>query len=153
MSQYDDPGVPDKGMALMQAAQKQVGQLQAEVQAGRKAQQELLKAQRWTKVQVRILGAVAIALLVVVGILGTSLTRQADLYGKLHDQQVQSCQYGNSERASEKRVWDSFIDLLLKGNKDPVDIQKGKQFKEFIAQVDAPRNCRRAFAALETQDG
>lgn len=132
----------DDGLALMRAAQRQVASLQEEVKEGR-------KQARYTKIQVRVLGAVGAILLAVVGILGASLSQQGDLYTKLHQQQIQSCQYGNAQRASERQIWDSFIDLLLKNGASAEAKKEGEQFKQFIAQVDAPRNCAEAYSAMD----
>lgn len=136
----DFPGMPDSGVALMRAAQRQVRELQEEVREGR-------RQAKWTKIQVRVLGALAIVLLIVVGVLGASISRQDDLYNRLHQQQLNSCEFANTQRQADEEVWDSFIDLLTKDSKDPKDIEEGKQFKQFIAQVDAPRNCKAIYSA------
>lgn len=136
----DFPGMPDSGVALMRAAQQQVNELQREVREGR-------RQARWTKIQVRVLGVVALTLLVVVGILGSFISQQDDLYNRLHQQQIDSCEFANTQRQADEEVWDSFIDLLTKGNKDPKDVEEGKQFEQFIAQVDAPRNCKAIYSA------
>lgn len=123
---------------LLLAAQKQVEALQQEVRDGR-------KAARWTKIQVRILGAVCALMLAVVGILGAVLGQQAAFTNQLHSEVVQSCQAGNQQRAQEIKVWDTFIDLILKGNTSKTAQTEGQQFKEYISQVYAPRNCEQQY--------
>lgn len=125
--------------ALLLAAQKQVEALQQEVRDGR-------KAARWTKIQVRILGAVCALMLAVVGILGAVLGQQAAFTNQLHSEVVQSCQAGNQQRAQEIKVWDTFIDLILKGNTSPQAAQEGAEFKSYISQVYAPRDCQQAYS-------
>lgn len=129
--------------ALLRAATRQVETLQAEVREGR-------KAARMTKIQVRILGAVCVILLVVVGVIGAFGAQQQNLYDTLHSQQIQSCETGNVQRANEKQVWDSFIDLILQGNKDPQAAAKGAKFKQFIDQVYSPRDCQQAYSTSGT---
>jgi hypothetical protein len=141
--QHDTQGQePISSMDLMKAAQIQVKSLQDEVKEGR-------KQARLTKIQVRILGAVAAILLAVVGILGAVAGQNANLNTQLHQEVVQSCQTGNQQRAQEIKVWDTFIDLILKGNTSSSAAAEGKQFKEFISQVYAPRNCAQAYTVSD----
>lgn len=127
---------------LLLAAQRQVEALQNEVREGR-------KQARWTRIQVRILGAVCAVMLAVVGILGAVLGQEAGFSNQLHQEVVQSCQAGNVQRSQEIKVWDSFIDLILKGNKNPTAAQEGQQFKDYIAQVYAPRDCQQAYSVSD----
>lgn len=137
------PGMPDSSVALMMAAQQQVTELKKEVQAGR-------RQARMTKIQVRILGVVAVALLVITGVLGASLSNQTDLYNRIHQQQLQSCEFANTQRSADAQVWYSFIDLLTQDNPSKEAKKEGAQFKQFVAQVNAPRNCQEAYSsALE----
>lgn len=140
----DDEGMgsmPDN--VLLRVAQKQVEELRDEVKAGR-------KAARLTRFQVRLLAVVCTILLVVVGVVAEGAANQSDLYSKLHQQSIESCQFGNQQRAGEQKVWDTFIDLILQGNTDPANAAKGKQFKAYVAQVEAPRNCQQAYSTADS---
>jgi hypothetical protein len=98
--------------------------------------------------------ATAVVLLVIVGVLGAFGSQQQDLYSKLHSNQINSCEAGNVQRANERQVWDSFIDLILQGNHNPADQEKGKQFKAFINQIEGPRDCQKAYStAVNMDDG
>lgn len=138
--QYDN-----SANALLLAAQKQVEALQSEVRDGR-------KQARWTKIQVRILGAVCAIMLAVVGILGAVLGQEASFQSQLHSEVVSSCQTGNQQRAQEIKVWDTFIDLILRGNTSKQAIAEGQEFKSYIAQVYAPRNCQAQYNVTADPD-
>lgn len=145
----EERGNDEQGMdasLVIRAAQQQIESLQAEVRAGR-------KAARLTKVQVRILGAVCALLIAVTAIVGAALGQQANLSDRLRTQVTQSCQTGNTQRAQEVKVWDSFIDLLLQGNTNPKAASEGAEFKQFVAQVYAPRNCQQAYSAAALDGG
>jgi hypothetical protein len=134
-----DPHSPeprDEARITMLAAETAISKLQEEVADAK-------EAARWRKIQVRILAAVVAALVVGAGVLAYSVNATRDQNSQIHQNAVQSCRDGNSYRAEQTMIWDGFIDLLLQGNNNPADHEKGKEFKAFVAKVNAPRNCEK----------
>jgi hypothetical protein len=125
-----DPHSPEHRdeASYMLAAEKAIKELQAEVADAR-------EAARWRKIQVRILAVVSVVIMVVASVLVYT-------FWQIHQNAIQSCQDGNSYRAEQTLIWDGFIDLLLQDNKNPADQEKGKEFKAFVAKVNAPRDCQ-----------
>jgi hypothetical protein len=138
--------------ALFAAAQAQIESLQNSVIEAQEDARRARKDRRLTKIQVRILGAVCALLIAVTCVVGAVLGQQTTLSNNLRQQVIQSCQSGNAQRAQEIKVWDSFIDLILQGNKNPQAEQEGEQFKDFVAQVYAPRNCQQVYSTAQSMD-
>jgi hypothetical protein len=146
----DNPHVPETGFIL--AAERAIKELQDTAEDQRieldKQQKLLEKAQkdaRWRKIQVRALGLVAIILTVVCILGSVQYVRTSEIARKVQQGSISQCVSGNAIRAAEVQVWDSFISLLLQGNKNPKDHAVGMKFEQYIAKVYAPRNCTQLF--------
>jgi hypothetical protein len=126
--QTDGDGKPYN---LMTAAEKQVDALRSEVRTGR--------------IRTSVLAGVCAALVVVSVVLGLSVHQSDRLAGSIQQGSVEQCQAGNTLRANDSRIWDSFIQLILKGSTDQKAIAEGKQFEALVAKVDTPRDCSVVF--------
>lgn len=113
----------------------------------------LIKANRVNRIFIYVLSAVTIALVVVATVLGINLHRTSQLSQKVQQGAISSCLAGNAQRANDTQIWDAFITLILKGNTDPADIQEGKDFEQYIARVDAPRNCKQTYTVNSAMKG
>lgn len=106
----------------------------------------LVKAARWSKFYIRILAVVAAVLVAVACVLGVVINSQGGIIGSVRNGAVTSCQDGNKYRAQQTQIWNRFVDLLLKQRTpNPVTQQIGATFKEYVADVNAPRDCSRVY--------
>jgi uncharacterized protein HemX len=112
------------------------------------------------KVAVRWLTGVVVALALGAGVSGYlyanqySLTEQVQSQATAAQRQATSfqkaaiagCEYQNTRAADDSGNWDFFLDILLKGNTNAYDLHEESVIKSHVAQVDAPRDCIKAYS-------
>lgn len=112
----------------------------------RAAEALIEKMTRPTRQLVRWVAAGCLLLVLVTGVLAYVVWQEHEDTLHIQHDAVQSCQAANTQRANEKKVWDAFIDLILKNDTSAKDQSEGTAFKEYVARVDAPRDCQKAYS-------
>lgn len=106
----------------------------------------LVKAAQWSKFYIRILAVVAAVLVAVACVVGVVINSQGSIISDVRNGAVTSCQDGNKYRAQQTLIWNRFVDLLLKQRTpNPVTQQIADGFKEYVADVNAPRDCSKVY--------
>lgn len=130
-----DTTPPSNEANFMAAAEKAIGDLQAQAklaaaaaaQAKKSADRAETSAKRWRRLTV---------------VLGVIILLLGGAYFQLHQQAVTSCHAGNSFRNSQTQVWEKFIDLATAGQKEDIRSQGIiHDLLTYVHQVDAPRVC------------
>jgi hypothetical protein len=123
------PSVPESNFML--AAERQVDILVA-------------AATRVPKLQIRVLGAVCAALLVISGVLGYLVSQQYSTTQELRRDAVVNCQSGNEFKADQTRIWNELISITP-APKDAKGRAFISNFRAFVEHVNAPKNCAQAY--------
>lgn len=105
------------------------------------------------KVAVRWLTGVVVALAIGAGVSGYLYANQYSLTEQVQQQAqtlqkaaITGCESQNMRSAADSGNWDFFLDILLKGNTNKYDLHEEAVIKSHIAQVDAPRDCVKAYS-------
>ena len=107
---------------------------------------KLVKADKRRTWQVRILGLVCVVLVAVSVFTVKGYFSNRDNATGLRADSVASCVSGNTTRALDITIWDSFINLLLKGNTNATANAEGKTFEQLVQKTYAPRDCQAEYA-------
>jgi hypothetical protein len=106
----------------------------------------------WKKA-VRWLTGLVVAFAIGTGVMGVlyaqeySTTQQVSALAHANQQAALSgCLAANSRAAADRGNWDLFLDILLKGNTNAYDLHEESVIKSHVAQVDAPRDCIKAYS-------
>lgn len=102
---------------------------------------KLIAADRWRKVQVRVLGAMVILLAAVLAFTTYGYFQNKELAATLRAGSLSECISSNTHLQTQITVWDGFITLLLEGSTDKTAIAKGKEFEAYIATQFSQRDC------------
>lgn len=107
---------------------------------------KLIRASRWHRVWIAVIASVTVLTLAACVVLGVVAWQAHDTGVALKNDSIASCEQSNAARALDQQVWDSFIQLLLKGNKNSQASAEGAAFEQAVAKAYAPKDCVQAYS-------
>jgi hypothetical protein len=116
-------------------------------EAATKEVTRLIKAKSVPKWWGRVLAGVCVVLLAFTAIGAYNVSRINSLAHANSHAAYESCIAGNKARATNEFVWDSFITLILSGDKSPNDQahKEGAAFEKLIAANEKPQDCTKLY--------
>lgn len=118
------------------------------VVAARQEVNKLINANRVNRRVIRLLAAVTAIVMITCGVLGYVAADQRSTDGQLrqentalHQQNIVTCQAGNSYRSGQTQIWDEFIAILVNKNTPQSTLNIAHKFLKYVDRVDALRNC------------